>query len=340
MHDERRVHGCLQANNIVLPSESSLSILETAIVSKEDDIEDVLDIGTVYWKAPEAINEKKLLPSADIWSLGITTIEILQRMPPRYNMHPMRVMFIVNKEDSPELEASKFSRYAKDFVNLCLQKDPQLRPTALELFNHPFISKGKDLSLILPDLIERSRRWKLMVGCTDSEECDSSDESADGCANDCAWDFDDEPSDEHSTTEFKKELPVEDSNKPKEMKNKEETTEPDPPLPVGKDTISQTFDFTALSGELDRKLEQLQSEVCLNSISKEGEKLLDAQSMDLLDILSRSGTVDLEYTTLHIIQGATHCWDNSIMDTILQQNENPIAPAESSCELLSGFTRI
>jgi len=105
-------------------------------------------IGTPYWMAPEVVeNRDAEVPygvNADIWSLGITAVELAERGPPLQDMHPMRALLKLGGDYQPELkEPELYSKDFVDFVNLALRKDPSKRPTASELLKHPFIVNGK-----------------------------------------------------------------------------------------------------------------------------------------------------------------------------------------------------
>ncbi|KAJ3452484.1 sterile20-like kinase isoform b-related [Anaeramoeba flamelloides] len=159
-HSNRKIHRDIKGGNILLTEKGEVKLADfgvsaqlTKTMSKRNTF-----IGTPYWMAPEVIQDHQNYDSrADIWSLGITAIELAEVLPPRSDIHPMRVLFIIPKNEPPKLKKhNKVSREFNDFIAKCLIKNYTKRPHSKTLLKHPFIKKGKKyLKLnIIADLVE------------------------------------------------------------------------------------------------------------------------------------------------------------------------------------------
>ncbi|VDL30843.1 unnamed protein product [Hymenolepis diminuta] len=115
-------------------------------------------VGTPYWMAPEVVNKAvKYGPKIDIWSLGIMIIEMLDGEPPYLNEPPLKAIYHIQTQERPEPKSTEVSPLMRDFLDRCLQIDPEKRASAAELLKHPFLLDTKPLSGLCA-LIEAARR--------------------------------------------------------------------------------------------------------------------------------------------------------------------------------------
>uniref|UniRef100_A0A7N6BUD0 Serine/threonine-protein kinase TAO2 n=1 Tax=Anabas testudineus TaxID=64144 RepID=A0A7N6BUD0_ANATE len=150
-------HTVVKAGNILLtePGQVKLGDFGSAsIVAPANSF-----VGTPYWMAPEvilAMDEGQYDGKVDVWSLGITCIELAERKPPLFNMNAMSALYHIAQNESPVLQSNHWSDYFRNFVDSCLQKIAQDRPTSDVLLKHHFLCRERPMTVVM-DLIARTK---------------------------------------------------------------------------------------------------------------------------------------------------------------------------------------
>lgn len=169
LHEHNSVHRALKAANILVSSAGEVMISDGGVTwqnknESADGEEQVCQtfVGDPFWMAPEVIEQRGYNEKADIWSLGITALEMATGAAPYTHMEPMKAMMLIMENSPPSLESiaeergrafTSYSSDFNDFVEACLTRDPESRPSAEEMLAHPFIKRlAKDSAYLRVEL--------------------------------------------------------------------------------------------------------------------------------------------------------------------------------------------
>ncbi|XP_061458516.1 serine/threonine-protein kinase TAO3 isoform X2 [Rhineura floridana] len=157
LHSHCKIHRDIKAGNILLTEPGQVKLADFGSASIASPANSF--VGTPYWMAPEvilAMDEGQYDGKVDVWSLGITCIELAERKPPLFNMNAMSALYHIAQNDSPTLQSSEWTNSFRGFVDYCLQKVPQERPSSSELLRHEFVRCERPPRVLI-DLIQRTK---------------------------------------------------------------------------------------------------------------------------------------------------------------------------------------
>ncbi|XP_020591328.1 mitogen-activated protein kinase kinase kinase 1-like [Phalaenopsis equestris] len=142
LHERNVVHRDIKCANILVHANGSVKLADFGLAKEISKLNDLKSCkGSVYWMAPEVVHPKKAYGhAADIWSLGCTVLEMLTRQIPYPNVEWQHAFFKIGQGDQPPIPTN-LSKQAQDFIRKCVQVDPNCRPTAAQLLDHPFVRR-------------------------------------------------------------------------------------------------------------------------------------------------------------------------------------------------------
>jgi serine/threonine protein kinase len=169
LHRDHKMHRDIKAANILICRDGSCKLADfgvsaelTATLAKRQTT-----VGTPYWMAPEIFTGQYDI-KADIWSLGITLLELAHGVPPLADLHPMKALMLIPKNDPPTLQNPH--RYTPEFIaflSMMLQKDPRHRASCEELLAHPLMSAISDadakrtVAVLLGDWLHEIEQFRV-----------------------------------------------------------------------------------------------------------------------------------------------------------------------------------
>ncbi|XP_053316977.1 TRAF2 and NCK-interacting protein kinase isoform X10 [Spea bombifrons] len=189
LHQHKVIHRDIKGQNVLLTENAEVKLVDFGVSAQLDRTVGRRNtfIGTPYWMAPEVIacdeNPDATYDfKSDLWSLGITAIEMAEGAPPLCDMHPMRALFLIPRNPAPRLKSKKWSKKFQSFIESCLVKNHGQRPSTEQLMKHPFIRdqpNERQVRIQLKDHIDRTKKKRGEKDETEYEYSGSEEEEED-----------------------------------------------------------------------------------------------------------------------------------------------------------------
>ncbi|XP_077815029.1 mitogen-activated protein kinase kinase kinase kinase 4 isoform X28 [Macaca mulatta] len=186
LHIHHVIHRDIKGQNVLLTENAEVKLVDFGVSAQLDRTVGRRNtfIGTPYWMAPEVIAcdenpDATYDYRSDLWSCGITAIEMAEGAPPLCDMHPMRALFLIPRNPPPRLKSKKWSKKFFSFIEGCLVKNYTQRPSTEQLLKHPFIRdqpNERQVRIQLKDHIDRTRKKRGEKDETEYEYSGSEEE--------------------------------------------------------------------------------------------------------------------------------------------------------------------
>ncbi|XP_075419438.1 mitogen-activated protein kinase kinase kinase kinase 4 isoform X50 [Tenrec ecaudatus] len=186
LHIHHVIHRDIKGQNVLLTENAEVKLVDFGVSAQLDRTVGRRNtfIGTPYWMAPEVIAcdenpDATYDYRSDLWSCGITAIEMAEGAPPLCDMHPMRALFLIPRNPPPRLKSKKWSKKFFGFIEGCLVKNYTQRPSTEQLLKHPFIRdqpNERQVRIQLKDHIDRTRKKRGEKDETEYEYSGSEEE--------------------------------------------------------------------------------------------------------------------------------------------------------------------
>ncbi|XP_053563626.1 mitogen-activated protein kinase kinase kinase kinase 4 isoform X2 [Bombina bombina] len=186
LHAHHVIHRDIKGQNVLLTENAEVKLVDFGVSAQLDRTVGRRNtfIGTPYWMAPEVIAcdenpDATYDYRSDLWSCGITAIEMAEGAPPLCDMHPMRALFLIPRNPPPRLKSKKWSKKFFSFIEGCLVKNYMQRPPTDQLLKHPFIRdqpNERQVRIQLKDHIDRTRKKRGEKDETEYEYSGSEEE--------------------------------------------------------------------------------------------------------------------------------------------------------------------
>ncbi|XP_012595951.2 mitogen-activated protein kinase kinase kinase kinase 4 isoform X19 [Microcebus murinus] len=186
LHIHHVIHRDIKGQNVLLTENAEVKLVDFGVSAQLDRTVGRRNtfIGTPYWMAPEVIAcdenpDATYDYRSDLWSCGITAIEMAEGAPPLCDMHPMRALFLIPRNPPPRLKSKKWSKKFFSFIEGCLVKNYMQRPSTEQLLKHPFIRdqpNERQVRIQLKDHIDRTRKKRGEKDETEYEYSGSEEE--------------------------------------------------------------------------------------------------------------------------------------------------------------------